>query len=352
MAYIETSEQSVADWIRESRSNAEPTTKSGEKPVLSGVKGFTLPAIWMAWFLFLQMFDYHALGMSTVTPDRIIFFIMAGLFFVAVRKAQAHSIKLSGVEWCMLLFGMLCTVSYVIHNPDAGSDRFKWLITLFNLVICPFGIYIIAKNSRYDSGKVLSLLKAIVWIGVYLACTAIFEHYRIDALVFPRYIVDPHVGIQFGRARGPMVGSNPMGEWLVLVYLAICQVMIVLGKIWKLLLQGLTLLVLIGIYFTLTRGAWISFAIVAVLTAIFGGKFGRQSRVIAIVVLIAFFVGVGSKFSFSGDTLFSRRQNTIDYLLSNNETTLKMGMDNFVTAVGYGKFASSWLNYFVNTYYE
>jgi O-antigen ligase len=346
MAYPDISEQSAADWACERNSPAAIATQPESNPLRSRKKRFGLPAALLASFLFLQLFDYHALGMSTVTPDRIVFLIICAIFVSALRKGQARSISMSGVEWSMLVFAVLCTVSYLISNPDGGTDRFKWLITLFNLIVCPFGTYLIAKNSRYDSVKILWLLRAIVCIGVYLAFTASFEHYRIDALVFPRYIVDPHVGIQFGRARGPMVGSNPMGEWLVLVYLAICLVLPFVGKMWKVLLQGLILLVIIGIYFTLTRGAWISFGIVAVLTATIGGKFGRPSRAIAIVVLLAFFAGVGSKFSFGGDTLFSRRQNTIDYRLSNNETTFNMGMANFVTGVGYGKFGENWQKYF------
>lgn len=302
----------------------------------------------MATFLFLQLFDYHALGMSTVTPDRIVFLAIAGLFVSALTRRKVRSVSVSGIEWAMIAFGTLCAVSYIINNPDAGGERLKWLITLFNLIVCPFGVYIVAKNSRYDASKVLWLVRAIVWIGVYLAFTATFEHYRLDALVFPRYIVDPHVGIQFGRARGPMVGSNPMGEWLVLVYLAICLYIPYVKTLWRIMLHGLILVVIIGIYFTLTRGAWISFAIAALLAATLGGKFGRPSRAIAIVVTLAFFAGVGSKFSFSGDTLFSRRLNTIDYRLSNNETTYKMGMANFVTGVGYGKFGSNWQKYFTS----
>ena len=346
MAYTDISEQSTADWMRASRSPVTITTEPQSNPLRSRAKKFALPAALVASFLFLQLFDYHALGMSTVTPDRIVFFIICAVFVSARRKGQARSISMSGVEWCMLLFTGLCTVSYVINNPDAGTDRFKWLITIFNLIVCPFGVYLIAKNCWYDAAKILWLLRAIVCIGVYLAFTAVFEHYRVDALVFPRYIVDPHVGIQFGRARGPMVGSNPMGEWLVAVYLAVCMVLPFAKTFTKVLLYGLILVVVVGIYFTLTRGCWLSFAYAVILTSIFGGKFGTQSRFIVVLVALAFFAGVGSKFSFSGDTLFSRRQNTIDYRMSNNQTTFNMGMANFVTGVGYGKFGKNWEKYF------
>jgi O-antigen ligase len=309
-------------------------------------KGMPLPAALVALFLFSQLFDYHALGLSTVTPDKVLFFFICVLFGYAALTHQLRPIRWSGTEVCMLLFAILCTVSYVVTNPDAGAEHYKWLTTLFNLIVYPFGLYLFAKKTRYNATNTLCLLRAIVCIGVYLAFTASFEHFGIRALVFPKYILDPHVGIQFGRSRGPMVGSNPMGEWLVAVYLATCMVMPFARTFSKILLQGLILLTVIGVYFTLTRGVWLSFAVAVVLTSTMGGKFGTQSRIIMILLIVAFFAGAGSKFSSGGETLFSRRQNTIEYRMSNNETTFNMGMANPLTGVGYGNFKQTWRKYF------
>ena len=311
-----------------------------------GMSIMRLPSVLFALFLLSQLFDYHALKLSTVTPDKILFCFIFLLFAYSALTGRLRSISMSGTEVCMLLFAILCVVSYCITNPDAGLDHYKWLTTLFNVIVFPFGLYLFAKKTRYSTGKTIWLLRAIVCIGIYLAFTASFEHFRINALVFPTYIIDPHVGIQYGRARGPMVGSNPMGEWLVVVYMAICLVIPFAGKVTKVLLYGLILLVTAGVYFTLTRGVWLSFAIVVILTATRGGKFGTQSRLIMILVLAAFVAGVGSKFSLGGETLFSRRQNTVDYRLSNNKTTFNMGMANFVTGVGYGNFSKTWRKYF------
>lgn len=342
--YTTATDPSVAEWMRESRT---PTSNpsSGQQPGTKRGKIFLFPAVLGALFLFLQMFDYHALGMSAVTPDRIIFLVICTFFLIAHRKGQV-AISKSGLEWSMLAFSILCIASYIITNPDADTGRFKWLATLFNIIVSPFGMYLVAKNSKYDFKNILWLLQAIVCIGVYLAFTAIFEHFHINSLVFPKYIVDPHVGIQFGRARGPMVGSNPMGEWLVFVYLAACLIIPFSKAVWKYLLYALLMLVAIGVYFTLTRGVWVSLAIAVVLAASLGGRHGTQSRIVIVLVIAAFFSGVGSKFSFGGDTLFSRRQNTIDYRLSNNKTTFNMGMANFVTGVGYGNFKANWQKYF------
>jgi O-antigen ligase len=346
MAQANVFRSSAADLIRQVPPAAMDALPVEQGRVVSRAKIMRLPAALIASFLFSQLFDYHALGLYTVTPDKILFIFIVGYFVYAALTDRLRSISFTGIEVCMLLFAILCTVSYCNANPDAGFEGLKWLTTLFNLIVYPFGVYLVAKRTRVDITKIVWLLRAIVCIGVYLALTASFEHFGVNALVFPKYIMDPNVGIQFGRARGPMVGSNPMGEWLVVVYLAICLLMPFARKVSRVLLYGLILLVTMGIYFTLTRGVWVSFAIVVILTAMSGGKFGTQSRVIILLVLVSFFVGVGSKFSFQGETLFSKRQNTIDYRMSNNETTYKMGMANFLTGVGYGKFMSNWAKYF------
>src|SRR5271163_2421344 len=260
MTHPNISEPSIADGLYESRSS-EPAALAVEQPrPLARTKAMLLPAALMASFLFSQLFDYHALHLSTFTPDKLLFLVISGLFARGVLTGQLRSVTWSGTEVCMVLFAILCTVSYIFTNPDAGAEHYKWLTTLFNLIGFPFGVYLFAKKTRYNTAQTVWFLRAIVAIGVYLAFTASFEHFGINALIFPKYIVDPHVGIQFGRARGPMVGSNPMGEQLVVVFLVTCLVMPFVRTLTKVFLHGLLLLVTMGIYFTLTRGAWLSFA--------------------------------------------------------------------------------------------
>src|SRR5215472_4211861 len=148
MDYAHTSEPSVADWMRSQASASSSTVEAGEERPQSRVGSFVLPSALIAGFLFLQMFDYHALGMSTVTPDRILFLFIFGGFVAALRSGRAQKVSMSGLEWTMLLFAGLCVVSYIISNPDGGQLRFKWLITLFNLIFCPFGIFLVARSSR------------------------------------------------------------------------------------------------------------------------------------------------------------------------------------------------------------
>src|SRR3712207_9200411 len=51
--------------------------------------------------------------------------------------------------------------------------------------------------------------------GAYLGLIALFETVHLNSLVWPRYILDPNVGIHLGRARGPFAeaGANGMAMW-------------------------------------------------------------------------------------------------------------------------------------------
>ena len=65
------------------------------------------------------------------------------------------------------------------------------------------------------------------------------------------------------------------------------------------------------------------------------------------VVLLVFLSGVGPKFSFWEDrTLFSKREDTVDYRRVNNATTLAMGKANPIFGVGFGNFQTEWPKYF------
>ena len=92
---------------------------------LKPLKAMPLPAKLMALFLFSQPFDYHALHLSTVTPDKVLFLVLAVLFGYAAVTDRVRSISMSGLEWCMLLFAVLCVVSYLINNPDGGTGRLQ-----------------------------------------------------------------------------------------------------------------------------------------------------------------------------------------------------------------------------------
>jgi O-antigen ligase len=120
--------------------------------------------------------------------------------------------------------------------------------------------------------------------GAYLGVTALFETTHLNALIWPRYILDPHVGIHLGRARGPFAeaGANGMAMWGCAVA-ATVVVFETRALIVKLASAAVGLLCVAGILFTLTRAIWLGAGIAAVLTLL--GM--RELRRFAVPVLVA-----------------------------------------------------------------
>jgi O-antigen ligase len=313
-----------------------------------------LPTRLIPLILLSQLFDYQLLDLSSfkvlfsITPDRILFLTLFFIFGCALLQGNVEPRSSSRAEvYLMFLLGFVCTSSWFISGVDFGSAKYKYLATLFNFIYFPFGVYISVKSTRYNRAATLTLLWAIVGLGTYLVVNGIFEHYGVDSLVWPKYILDPTAGIQFGRLRGPFASSVPMGEWLIVVVMSAALLTPFAQRGRKLFLYSLILLAMAGIYWTDTREVWVGFAGVVAIAAAFGrGKMRAQAFTIVLLVLVVFVVGVGSKFSLGQQTLFSRRQNTVDYRLANFSTAYKMGMDNFIFGVGYGKFLSKWREYF------
>src|SRR5207253_622867 len=102
-------------------------------------------------------------------------------------------------------------------------------------------------------------------LGVYLGVTSVCEHFGVTTLVFPKYILDPKIGIQFGRSRGPFLDTIGNGGMLLVSFLFLAYLSSSLKGFKRAVTFLLTLLVVLGIYFTETRAIWLG---LAALTAI------------------------------------------------------------------------------------
>ena len=317
--------------------------------------GMALPVGLISFVLVSQLFDYRHLSFSPsvrmiffISPDRLLFLVLLVVSGYAFLDGQLQGRSSDRVEiYVMFLFALLCTLSWFSTGLDFGSPVFRWLATLFNLIYFPFVVYLLVKNTRYSRAATVSLLWVITGIGTYLVLTAIFEHFRLDALVWPKYILDASVGVQVGRARGPFATSVTLGQWLIVTFMSTS----LLIQFAKALLRFFLLYLLVpftvlAIYFTDQRSVWLGFTAVLAITIVFGGKLRAQSLHVVLLILLTFFLGIGSKFSIYTNTLFSRRQSTVDYRLANYRTAFKMGMSNLITGVGYGNFVHEWEAYY------
>jgi O-antigen ligase len=302
-------------------------------------------------WLVSQMFfiDKNALNVG-FRPDRALFFIILALFLVHVMRKEIRISGLGGEEICMVLFALLCSVSLIQSgaNADVSYGENKWANALFNITYFPFITYFITKRIKYSKQRAKIVLIVLCGVGGYLGFTGMCEHFGFEALVWPKYILDASIGTHFERVRGPFMESVAMGRILTVTLFCMLIMITEYDGIRKVVLYVFALLAAGSIYFTYTRGPWIGFG--AALLAIFTlrTRMRRPGVMLLLAILIVGSTGMGSKFSFFGDdaTLFSRRQNTVDDRFVSYISAFKMGTENPLFGIGFGRFEQEWDNYF------
>jgi len=308
---------------------------------------------WIALLIFLQCFVYKAthsplaweLGI-TITLDRLVFVIILMLAASRLLSGELQFPRLGKAGGYMLLFALTSTLSSLVSGSglERSISGYNTLTTLFDFIYGPFIVFVIAKSIPHSHEKLTFLSLAFLVIGAYLAINGAFEHFGPHALVWPQYILDPSVGIQFGRTRGPFTSSVALGGALVvtLLFYVLAATRAKGGKLWAYMM----ILITVGvIYTTSQRSVWLCLAFCLVFLAIVNSGMKQIARVIAGVICLGFFAGVASHFSFTEGTLFSKRQDTVDYRWVNYLATLEMSKANPIFGIGYGNFRREWPKY-------
>jgi O-antigen ligase len=221
------------------------------------------------------------------------------------------------------------------------------LYRLFDFNFNPLVIFAVAAAIPHSRKKLEQLSLAFLIIGAYLTINGALEYRGPHALVWPQYIVDPHVGIQFGRTRGSFGSSEILGQALTVCFLFYAHYTARARGVRQSVAGLIMVVATVVIYSTNTRTAWISFGVCLLCLAATRTPMKGVARLFIIVVLIGFFSGLTTHFSFwQPATLFTRRQNTIDYRRVNDLTTWAMGKANPVFGVGFGNFRNEWRQYF------
>ena len=310
---------------------------------------------WIVLLIVLQCFNSKAahsalvldLGI-TITPDRLVFVIILMLAVSKLLSGELQFPSLGKAEGFMLLFALTCTASSILSH--SGLDRSisgynKVFTNLFDFIYTPFIVFIIAKSIPHSHKKIGFLCLTFLVLGAYLAINGAFEHFGPHALVWPTYILDPSVGIQFGRTRGSFASSTYLGGALLVTFLFYVHytTRVEGGKLyWAYMMTFVTAGI---IYTTYQRSVWLAFSFCLVVLAIVKSGMKRITMMIVGVICLVFIAGVASKFSFTEGTLFSGRQETVDYRLVNYLALLEMSKANPIFGIGYGNFKREWPQY-------
>jgi len=362
--------------------------------------------VWLLSVLFLkyqQPFRIQGLPLPDLSIDRILFILLAVIFTIGIFTKRYRLFPFTWVEYSMFLFCMFAVLSMIYTGfifKEDGRIRIKELLTGY---IMPFYIFFISQNSYETREKREGFIKFIILVGLYLSFTAIFEHFSINQLVFPKFILDPGFGIHMERARGPFGQAAVNGTVLGFVLAALtyflfnpsqkspgfgstaltinlpsraksrdsprdgCKLLSARegasafrprgstfkkSGFWRLCSLILLIATPVAIFFTYTRAAWIagllSFAIIITFNL-------RQRQKIATLALIALctIAVLGTSFFLEEKTTGfalnrARDESPVYDRLNLYIASVNMFIKNPVFGVGFGKFSDNSPAYFEN----
>jgi O-antigen ligase len=306
--------------------------------------------IW-AW-LALQLFYGQALAPSeinigiNITPDRLALLLIAALFAARVMAGTKSLLPGTATEAMMLCLAALAFVSLSLSGADAkaGGAPNRWLSSIFNLLAAPYAAYYVAKNLPCSEATLRRYLGLFCALGLYLGLTAVFETCGPQALVFPRWIMDPGLGNHFGRARGPVLNADVLGQLLVFCFLATLLYLQKAGRMAKAACLLAATVMLSGVYFTYTRGPWLAL-LCGLLVLLFSRSLRRYALITCALIVAAALLGATAKLSLNRPTLFSERATTVYDRVNIMAATARVIADHPLLGVGYGRLDDEYPKY-------
>lgn len=220
------------------------------------------PAITLSVGFFLTPFagNWGYVGFPHgIDPTRIM--LTFGIFQVivrspAVRRRPPFRIRIE--HWLMLLALLYVAASAIVAHTFFSQAPFFELYDIFGVM--PFATFLVAPYVFRTARQREYLLVTMVLLGAYLSLTTVFAAVHLNALVFPRYILNPSLGIHYGRGRGPFLEAVENGLALAVCALAcaIATVRWAPGSRRRQAAVVVGLLCIVGAFLSLERSVWIA----------------------------------------------------------------------------------------------
>lgn len=323
---------------------APPVPRQAHPGRLSRLKGFVTsfrPEVWcLVLALVFNLFAGHSFRIGLpVSLDRL---LLPAAFGLMLMNPQRRRVRPGLVHLLVLLFVGWILVSMASYGNLLDPTS---LFALLDRVLWPFLLFTFASILLPDTRSRDLLLVTLSGIGLWLGVLAVLELFA-PALVWPRYIVDPDIGMQFGRARGPFVASEGMGNALAYTGFAAAWASHRLPR-WRIWLLGIFALDMLGVALALTRSVWVSVAMAAVVAVLLIPRLRRWipaalgAGIITLVAVVALLPNVV--------TGFFERINQFGPLydrLGSNDAAIRMLADRPLTGIGWRRFypyGSDWV---------
>lgn len=256
------------------------------------VKGDLLGAV-LAWFVTLVALHEEFWRMPvplffSLTIPRIGLVVLVVLLIGMValgRIRLRHVWPVSGAIAAVAAYFLLSAVVSGFETRSVVSVHYR----LIGGYVFPFAVFGLILHAFHGEADFRRLTVFFALLSVYLTFTGWCERFEIGALIWPRFINDPTVGIHWGRVRGPFVMSAAMGLALVYCYFNNLTLARHAGRFaWA--LYVLNALMLPAIFWTKTRSVWLSFVLCSLIWAAYSRR--RTTRVVSVSLLLALAVFV------------------------------------------------------------
>ncbi len=213
--------------------------------------------------------NWRSLGFPSLTsPDRLMLIVAVVVLLIRdPALGRRPYVRLKPVHAVLLAAAAFAVCSAVAAGTIDEVSTVSVLVDRFGLV--PFVLFVSAPVAFATEHQRRILLGTFLVVGAYLGLTALFQGLGVDALVFPRYIVDIHTKVQEGRARGPFLEAAVNG-----LALFDCAVMAALAyatipKTWvRRVALAVAALCVLDLFFTQERSVWVGAVAASVCAAV------------------------------------------------------------------------------------
>jgi O-antigen ligase len=288
--------------------------------------------MWLLSLLGFRMFIYIPTpGLPDITLDRLMMLWASGVF---VLKIIVERRRLPGpylLDVLIALHGLYLLGNLLATHPQAMN---LWTRSY----LMAYTAYFLAKYLFTDLKWLRVIFLVLLLSNVYNGVTSIAEKMHWDFLVWPKVILDRSEGMQVpGRSRGIFLQSAVLGTVMGMLMMINCYYMRLARSVAaRTAVYGAFAVVVLGLYFTYTRGNWVC-AIGGLLTLTILGARAYARQTFRLVLVGAVLVGFGF-LNLSQDRFLKERmgdEGTLTGRISTLSNAVRMFRDHPAFGVGF-----------------
>jgi hypothetical protein len=281
-----------------------------------------------------------SLGLPNLTLDRIVWPLILLAFIRQWKHGHVYRYPLNSIEYSMLLLllvviGNMFTLGTYISN-QWGGERLHFDI-VFSGYFLPSMSFYIMRRVILRKAQAHTFVTGIGIITIYLGITGCGEAFHLNWLVFPSYILNPHVGIHFGYVRGPFVSATINGVAMVLgLPILLWLTLGAHNSLRYIFLLGI-IAVGVSLPYILQRAVWSGAAMaLAITTAAWPGQ--RLISVAALVLLISVSILIIPPTILAKVQVKFEDRGNIEYRTRVADKSTEIIHENLVTGIGLKRF--------------